>query len=43
MLAIELDLFSIGTITISNHTKHVRTSIHIQDLGILELIQNLLN
>ncbi len=29
MFAIELDLISIGTITIPNHTKHVHTSIYI--------------
>jgi hypothetical protein len=38
MFAIELDLFSIGTITISIYTKHVPKSICILDIVIAKLV-----
>jgi hypothetical protein len=40
MFAKKLYLFSMGTITIPIHIKHVPTPIYIPDLGIVEPIQN---
>jgi hypothetical protein len=40
MFATKLDLFSIETIIVATHTKHVPTLIYIPNLGIVELVQN---
>jgi hypothetical protein len=39
MFAIKLDLFSIGTIVVPTHTKHVPKLVYIPYIGIIEPIQ----
>jgi hypothetical protein len=38
MFAIKSDMFSIGTIVVVTHTKHVPTLVYITNLGIVELV-----